>query len=277
MKNNVLLSGASALALLLAASVAQAQGTLIGTEALNDRIDDIEENVQDDFDESNDEARFANPSFRPGLSGSASLSYSGKTGENDSQDLELGARLRYASGQLVQNIGLAIEFSDFEGSTTQEDVFGVYEANYYFTDQFYAFALGRVVTDGLADEADEYQTDAFIGVGPGYRVVNTPDMTWRVQAGVGFSYLEDGLGDTVDEVGYLASSRFYYRFNENMFATNDTDILSSDEALRINNDLGFNFKMTDAFATRISYLTDYNDSRATRTENKLGLSLVYGF
>jgi len=62
-----------------------------------------------------------------------------------------------------------------------------------------------------------------------------------------------------------------------MFATNDTDILKSDSALRINNDLGINFKMADAFSTRVSYLTDYNDSNATRTDNKLGLSLVYGF
>ena len=45
----------------------------------------------------------------------------------------------------------------------------------------------------------------------------------------------------------------------------------------INNDLGVNFKMSDAFSTRVSYLTEYNDSRAIRTDNKLGVSLVYGF
>ena len=57
----------------------------------------------------------------------------------------------------------------------------------------------------------------------------------------------------------------------------DTDILTSDAALKINNDLGLNVKMTDAFSTRISYLTEYNDSRAIDTDNKLGVSLVYGF
>jgi putative salt-induced outer membrane protein len=31
------------------------------------------------------------------------------------------------------------------------------------------------------------------------------------------------------------------------------------------------------FATRVSYLTEYNDSRAVRSENKLGVSLVYSF
>ncbi|MGV8955876.1 MAG: DUF481 domain-containing protein [Cypionkella sp.] len=45
----------------------------------------------------------------------------------------------------------------------------------------------------------------------------------------------------------------------------------------MNNDLGINVKMTDAFSTRVSYLTDYNDTRAIQADNKLGVSLVYGF
>ena len=107
--------------------------------------------------------------------------------------------------------------------------------------------------------------------------MNTDTATWRVQAGVGISYLEDGVGDSNTETGYIVSSRAFYQFNDNIFATNDTDILKSDTALRVNNDLGLNFKMSDAFSTRVSYLSEYNDSRAVRTDNKLGLSLVYGF
>lgn len=75
--------GASALVLALAAP-AFAQGELVGTKALNDRIDDIGEDVSDDLARAEDTARFGNPEFRPGLSGSASLGYSGKTGNNES-------------------------------------------------------------------------------------------------------------------------------------------------------------------------------------------------
>ena len=88
---------------------------------------------------------------------------------------------------------------------------------------------------------------------------------------------EDGVNNDETETGYIVSSRFFYSFNENVFATMDTDFLKSDSALRINNDLGVNFKMSDAFSTRVSYLTEYNDSRAIRSDNKLGVSLVYGF
>lgn len=271
------LLGASATALLLVSTAAFAQSDIIGTTGLNNRVDDITRDVQRDLNRSNDENRFGNPEFRPGLSGSASLGYSGKTGNNESQEFSAGARLRYAQGQMVQNITLALDFADDDGVKTKEDVFGVYDANYYFNDKVYAFILGRVESDGLANATDENKIDAFVGVGPGYRIVNTPDMTWRVQAGIGVSYLKDGLDNDDTETGYIASSRFYYRFSDAIFGTMDTDVLKSDSALRVNNDLGVSFKVSDQFATRISYLTEYNDSRAIRSDNKVGLSLVYGF
>jgi putative salt-induced outer membrane protein len=270
-------AGSAVIALLLGATASLAQGVLSGTDALDDRIDDIEENVQDDFDNSEDASRFGNPEFRPGLSGSASLGYTGSTGNNDSQEFSAGARLRFAQGQLVQTIGVALEFAEDNGIKTEEDIFGVYDANYYFDDNFYGFVLGRVESDGLATLATDVKTDAFVGVGPGYRIINTPNMTWRLQAGIGLSYLENGLDVSDNETGYIASSRFFYKFNDNVFATNDTDVLKSDSALRSNNDLGVNFKVTDAFSTRISYLTEYNDNRPIRSDNKLGVALVYGF
>lgn len=185
--------------------------------------------------------------------------------------------MRYASGPWVQNVAIALDFAEDATTKTKEDVLGVYDASYYFNDRVYGFAMGRVETDGLAATAQVTNTDAFLGFGPGYRVVNTEDMAWRVQAGIGLSYLKDGVGDSETETGYIASSRFFYKFNDNVFATNDTDVLYSDTALRVNNDLGVNFKMTDAFATRVSYLTEYNEARAIRTDNKLGVSLVMGF
>jgi putative salt-induced outer membrane protein len=282
MKYATLMATVSAIGLMMIAPAAIAQTEITGIDSLDDRLDDIEEIAQDDLERAEDRNRFGNPEFRPGLSGSASLSYSGKSGTSDAQEFSAGARLRFAQGNFVQTIGAAVDFAEGDdGLKTKEDIFAVYDANLYFNDSFYGFVLGRIEKDGLAEDAlvpeDEIRRDAFVGIGPGYRIVNTEQMTWRVQAGIGISYLEDGAGNSDTETGYIASSRFFYAFNENVFMTNDTDVLKSDSALRVNNDIGVNFKMSDAFSTRVSYLTEYNDSRATKTDNKLGLSLVYGF
>jgi putative salt-induced outer membrane protein len=276
MKNEFKLGTVAALALALTTSGAFAQ-ELLGTSSLNDTLDDIDRDVATDMARANDSARFGNPEARPGLSGSASLSYSGKTGNSESQDLTIGTRLRYAYGQTVQTIGVAVDFQEAANTSTKEDIFLVYDANYYFNDRFYAFALARIETDGLATAATDVKKDAFLGFGPGYRVVNTDKVTWRVQAGIGQSYLKYGAGRSETEAAGIVSSRFFYSFNDNLFMTMDTDVLKSDSALRVNNDFGVNVKMTDAFSTRISYLTEYNDSRAIQSDNKLGVSLVYGF
>lgn len=269
--------GTAASLLLLGATSGSAQTVLTGIDSVDDRIDDIDREARLDLDRGNDAFRYGSPEYREGLSGSASLGYSGKTGVTDSSEFSLGARLRLANGPMVQTLGLVLDFAESGSVKTKEDLFAIYDANYYFDDNFYGFALGRVKTDGLAETAGAVKTDAFIGVGPGYRVINTPDLSWRLQAGIGVSYLKDGTGTSDTETGYIASSRLFWRLNESLFATNDTDVLKSDSALRVNNDLGFNVKMSDMFATRVSYLTEYNDSRAVRTENKLGVSLVYSF
>lgn len=266
----------SLLAMMLAAPV-MAQTALTGVRDVNDRIDDINEVVAEDMARSEDAARFGNPEARQGLSGSASVGYSGKTGNNESQELSAGVRLSYTQGNFVQTIGAAVDFAEDQGRKTKEDILAVYDANLYFDQSLYGFVLARIEADGLASTAGDVRRDGFLGFGPGYRVINTPDMTWRVQAGIGVSYLEDGLRNSVTETGYLAASRLYYRISDGIFLTNDTDVLSSDAALRVNNDLGVNFRVTDAVSTRISYVTEYNDSRAIRSDNKLGVSLVFGF
>lgn len=272
--------GATAVMMSIAAAGAFAQTNLTdltGINSMNDRVDDIQSVAEDDIARGEDENRFGNPEYRPGLSGSASFGYSGQTGNSESQEVAFGARFRFASGQFVQNIGLAIEFAESAGTVTQRDVFGVYDGNYYLNDSFYGFVLGRLESDGLANEAGEIRQDGFLGIGPGYRIVNTQQMTLRVQAGLGVSFLEDGIGDITREAGAIVSSRFYYAFNDRIFLTNDTDVLRTESSLRVNNDFGINFQVSDAMSTRVSYLTEYNDNRAIQADNRLGVSLVVGF
>lgn len=271
-----LIAFAAALAALTDLAAAQTPDTT-GIAPLNDRIDDLQTAAEKDIARGQDASRFGNPEFRPGLSGSASLAYSGQSGNNETQDFSVGARMRFAQGRMVQTIAFAVDYADTASVKSKQDVFVVYDANYYVNDRLYAFVLGRAETNGLATLPTEIATDAFLGFGPGLRVVNSEQMTWRVQAGIGQSYLEDGTGASTTELGFIASSRFFYAFNERVFLSDDMDALKTDSALRLNNDFGINFRINDMVSTRVSYLTKYNDARAIRSDNKLGVSIVFGF
>ncbi|MDO5606524.1 MAG: DUF481 domain-containing protein [Paracoccus sp. (in: a-proteobacteria)] len=306
MKAVALLAGATAIALSVPAYAQTESSTgadVTGVTAVNERIDDIRDAVRDDFARSADRDRFGPQDRRQGLFGGIALTYSGATGNDQSQDFALAGRMSYNQGPLAQSVGLGIEFGEnSEGSKDKQQVYAIYDAQYYFNDQFYAFALGRINQDGMvqdrlnrmadgqlsaseiADLEGQKKRDAFLGFGPGYRVINTPDTTWRVQAGVGVRYTQqvDFAADknlsSDTEVGYIASSRLYHRFNDVVFVTNDTDYITSSSAGdEITNELGLNYRMSDQLATRVSYRTEYQEQRAIRTNNRLGVSLVYGF
>lgn len=290
-KVTLLTSTAAILAALSVPAMAQTEratgATAVGITGIDDRIDDIETAVQDDFARSADADRFGPADRRTGLFGTMSLSYTGRTGNVENQDLAIAGRVNYNMGQFAQSVGLSIEYGENDdGERDQEETNAIYDAQYYFDDRLYAFALGSLKVDGLVNAGNrptDLARDGFIGFGPGYRVINTNDTAWRVQAGVGIRYQQTGLArsgleGSNTETGYIASSRFYHRFNENVFVTNDTDYLgSSDGQDRVTNELGVNFQVSEQLATRMSYRTEYVEDRATRTDNRLGLAVVYGF
>ncbi|ABL69651.1 MULTISPECIES: DUF481 domain-containing protein [Paracoccus] len=306
MKTLAYLAGATALAAAFSApAFAQSEiatgANATGISSVNEQMKDVEESVRDDFDRSSDAYRFGNPERREGLFGSVALSYVGRTGNSENQDFSLAGRLSSNQGRFSQSVGILLEYGENNaGDTDTEKTYVIYEGMYDINDRFYGFALGRLTTDALANDpvslgTDEsfadldgrLKRDAYFGVGPGYRVINTDTTAWRVQAAVGVRYTKavdviDPVAESYEyntetEVGYLLSSRFYHRINDQFFITNDTDYLTSDANDTATNELGLNFKMTDAFATRISYKTEYVSDRATRTDNTLGVSLVYGF
>jgi len=275
MKNMLTFATATAIALMLAAPV-HAQAELVGNKALNDRIEDIQDDVTEDLARGEDTARFGKNGFAQGWSGSASLGMSATSGNTDTADLSFGGRVQYGAGLWNQSLGFAGQIAEDGGVRNKEELFATYEANRHFTDQFYMFGLGRAGFDGFSSD----RLDTFLGFGPGLRAANTENLTWRVQAGPGARYTRDQMGNTETDVAAIASSRLFFRITDVAFLSNDTDILHSDINTVISNDAGVTFKMTDALSTRVAYRTEYNTEPAfgrLGTDNTLGASLVYGF
>ena len=270
-------AAASAIALLLAAP-AFAQGAVVGTDALNDRIDDIETDVDEDLNDAADARRFDDGLPRQGVTGSVALGFTATDGNTETVDLNAAGRVNIGMGLNSHGLGFAIEYGEADGDTNEEELFLVYDYNRTLAGPLYAFALASYAYDDFGTLED----DAFLGGGLGYRIFSEPDLAWRVQAGIGARYTDDDIrGDETTDPAAIIGSRFFYGFSDTVSLTNDTDILYSDEAgTLLRNDFGVNFAITDRASTRISYRTDYNSDVADgldSTDNRLNVSLVYGF
>lgn len=253
-----------------------AQGVLVGTEALDERIDDLRRDIDEDLAEAEDDQRFGQPQYERGWSGSFALGLAATSGNTDTGDLTFAGRFQHGAGPWNHTIGIGGEFAEDNGVRNKEEAFATYDVNRYLNERLYVFGLGSLTYDNFATN----EWDAFLGAGPGYRVIAQDDMTWRVQAGPGLRYLRDQDGGDSTDLAAILSSRFYRELTDTTFLTNDTDVLWSDTDTRVVNDFGVNFRVSDQLSTRVSYRTDYNSDPLPgfeHTDNRLGVSLVVGF
>jgi len=267
---------AASVAALIAGSSAFAQDGLTGVQSLNDRIDDITTAASDELNEQNDPNRFGLTAANAGWKGSLAASASATSGNTKNRDVSIAGRMTYGSGVWSHSFGFAGEFGSTDGVETKEKLFGTYEANRYFTANVYGFATGRATKDKFGT----LDTDAFVGFGPGFRILNNETQTWRVQAGPGIRYTKDQAGVETNESSAIVSSRAWFKINDVVSINNDTDVLASKGSTVATNDLGLNYKMTDTLSTRFSYRTEYNSKPAAgfkKTDDTIGISLVMGF
>ena len=260
------------------ATAAGAQTTVFtGTNQVDDRIEDLEEDIEEDFERDVD--AFGTEGRELGFDGSMALRGSATSGNTDTVDLGIGANFGYFTGLNAYELQLSYDYSEDEDETTEESLLYELEYRRSFTPEFYGFAE----LQGTVDEFSNYESDTFVGFGVGYRIVNTSEMVWAVQAGPGYRIadLEDlNQVDDFEEAALSISSEFYREMNEDVFFTNDTDIITSDSDTVVLNDLGVTVSMNDQLALRTSLLTEYHTepfAGADDTDNRLGVSLVYSF
>jgi putative salt-induced outer membrane protein len=263
---------ASVIALTAAAPLA-AQTALTGVRTLDDRIDDIAETAQTDINRGNDAQRFGPNAVPQGWRGSLAFSAVATDGSANTGEISLASRLTYGVGNWSHSVGLAGEFGRTGSVATKKEFFGTYEASRYFSERFYAFGTGRYEFNEFTGD----QHDAFLGFGPGYRIINTQTAAWRVQAGPGARWIKDSAGVTTTEASGILSSRLWLALNDTVSITNDTDVLYSKHGTTTANDLGLNFKMSDRVSTRISYRSNHDSAVGNTWENTAGVSVVVGF
>lgn len=266
-------TSAIALAILMGSSAIVSAQSLVTDDPVTERVDDIEENVRDQFALSDDANRFGNKNNTPGWRGSVYASADLATGNSDTFDISVGTRMSNRTGLYNQTLSLAYEYGEAGGAETQNELFTLYDVNRSFSDTFYGYGLVRAEND-FANSSK----DLFAGVGIGYRIYNTPDLAWRVQAGPGYRINGLTSGIDIDEAGVSASSRIYYKMTDTVFLTNDTDIIWSDSNTLVSNDLGVNMSLSGPLSLRAGVRTDYNTDPAVgakNTDTNTSLALVY--
>lgn len=266
---------ASSIAVLLGTTSLASAQSLTTADAIDDRVDNIIENVDDEFALSNDPERSSNVQYAPGWRGTAYLSADLTTGNTETFDVSVGSRVTGGFGPWNQTISLAYEYGEASNAESKNELFVLYDITRDFSDRFYVYGLARAENDFFNDT-----NDLFVGVGPGFRIFNEENLAWRVQAGPGYRVSDAFSGGDIDEAGVSASSRFFYGFSDTLSLTNDTDVLWSDAGTILSNDAGITWKLSGPLSARFGVKTDYNSDPSAGqvdTDTTTGVALIVAF
>lgn len=257
----------------ITATTAMAQ-TAFTSSTANDQLETLNENIQDDF--SRETTQFGNQGRTTGFQGSFALQASATAGNTDTVSLGAGANFGYYDGQNGYDLQLSYQYAEDEGVVSEDSL--VYELQYTrdLGTSYYGFAQ----LHGSVDSIPFDTSDNFLGVGLGYRIYDTADTQWSVQAGVGYRVADLNGLDDLGEGALSLSSNYYNQLTETVAISNDTDIISSESDTVVFNDLGLNVSMTETLALRTSVVTEYHsdpEPGKEDTDNTFGVSLVYNF
>jgi putative salt-induced outer membrane protein len=234
--------------------------------------------MEDDLDR--DLAGFETEGRELGDYGSVALRYTATSNDGVTSN-DLGVGLRYGWFDGMNGIDTNASYAYGETNGVPENRFlGGGDYHHNLSDGFFAYGQADTSIDKQTKTAGEYTQDVFAGVGVGYRIFNSNDTQWSIQAGPGWRSAEVVGGATVSDVAASISSNLYASLTDTVFITNDTDVIYSDFATTISNDLALNVALTDTLALRTSYATRFNDqtdNSFSDGENTFGVSAVYNF
>lgn len=263
----------SAVAAALSVSAASAQNVFTGTDEAKTRNEDLAEAIKDDAERDLD--RFGNENRPQGWTGSFALRATATSGNTDSVDVGAGANIGYVDGPNGYELQLNYSLGKDNGVVTEKSMFYGFEYDRDINANLFGFAK----VQGSVDEFSTFDTDTFANVGVGYRIVNTPDTQWSLQAGPGYRFAKFSItAPDVSEAGFGASSNFYQKLSATTALTNDTDLISSSTDTLVTNDLALSVSMSDTLALRTSVLTEYHSDPLPgfkNTDNTFGVSVVF--
>lgn len=277
MKTNVFIIAAIS-SFVATSGIAQVSAFTNETAAV-DAVGDLEEQIEEDRER--DLERFGNEGRKIGTYGS--LAFRGTITSNDGvNDSDAGLGLRYGIFDGVNGVDITASYAygEVDGETTKDTLLMGLDYRRDLNDTLFAYGKANLAIDNMADEIGDFERDVFVGAGVGYRIFNTAQTQWSVQAGPGFRNAKVIGQDDVEEAAASVSSNVFYSLSEGSYVTNDTDVIYSETATTLTNEMALNTMLTNVLSLRTSLATNFNDSTDDNLSdgvNTLGVSVLYNF
>lgn len=210
-------------------------------------------------------------------SGEIALGGSKNTGNTENEEFNVTATALYESGRLETEGKLDFDVRREDENTTKQRLVVDLQPRYDLNERWYVFGFFEYRDDRFSGFEYEFTESA----GLGYRVFDSEELSWAIEAGPGARQSkEDDTGDVDDQLLFRAASRFAWQISESAKFSNDTEFIIDNERRRTENETALSTKIIGDLSGRVSFEFRHNsnppdDNETTDTRTKI--SLVYGF
>ncbi len=212
-----------------------------------------------------------------GWSGEIDLGASLVTGNTERTALSGSARVILDRVRWTHEFRARADFAEDQDETTEQRVFASLETNYKIDARLYIFGKASYEDDRFS--GFDYRITETAGVG--YRLIDTDDVTFKVELGPGARQTRIQATDEFENeaVGSL-SGDFAWWVSEGAEVTEETSVIVGSERTTIDTTAAFTTEIVDPIAARFSFNLRHDTevpagSESTDTLTKA--SLVYKF
>ena len=193
------------------------------------------------------------------------------TGNSENQAASANLELRNKSGQWQHTVGFAGNYGSDSGTTTAQRWELRGQTQYDFTERAYTFGAARYEDDRFS----QYDYQATLAGGVGYRIINTDRTKLWVQGGPGYRYAElRATGESEDGMIFRGDLGFEHQLTETTKIVDRFLVEAGSDNTYLQNDLGLEVTISGALGLRVGYQVRHNTDVSPGIENTDTLTTI---
>jgi putative salt-induced outer membrane protein len=211
------------------------------------------------------------PAAMADWTGKGELGGSMASGNSENEAVNAALELSKSYDQWKHTLGFAGNYgNDGESTTAQRwEVRG--QSSYEFTERAYGFGAGRYEDDRFSN----YDYQASLSGGLGYRIINDERTKLWVQGGPGYRFAKvRDTGETEDGLIFRGDAGFEYHLTDTTKVVDRFLIEAGSDNTYLQNDLGLEVTINGALALRVGYQVRHNTDVEPGTENTDTLTTI---
>ena len=198
------------------------------------------------------------------------------TGNTDRQALDVDAKASHRAGRFEDRYRLSGEFARESGSTTASRLNAGIQSNYDIDEKFYALGFAEIERDKFSG----YRHEEEVGLGAGYRIFDTDDVSFDVHLAATYRHGAIRGGGSDNKFAMRGGALLEYQISDTAKLTNETVVSGDASQFRAEDTLALTATVISDLAARLSFNLRYNSNPpagAKKTDTLSKAQLVYTF